>query len=344
MRVIAFSQYLAYRVGGAEEALVELLRKKAAEGYEITVVSFSKLSYYKVVPQLQQFPKEWNVLLLARPFNFSFFPYLEYQLNRIAFRKQIQSITGDMLIASSLYAPSAVASFQGKQTAIYIQSEGELGIANNYNSGFLRWLKYFYLLLEWPFRLLYKLELKRIFLKANCTLICNSQFTASLLNRLFHRTADEIIYPINIPNSFQEEYLIAKNSVEQKGIVFVGDTVHKGLRIMESLAEALPQETFYHFSRQAKEVTQKGNIIQLTWQTNPIHVYKYAKLVIVPSLCQETFGRVARESYTLGIPVLASKIGGLPEAVFYEEDSLVTEFRNPAAWLEKIKKQLDSNV
>jgi len=44
-------------------------------------------------------------------------------------------------------------------------------------------------------------------------------------------------------------------------------------------------------------------------------VYREAKVVLVPSACREGWGRVASEAQVSGIPVLASNVCGLPEAV-----------------------------
>ena len=43
--------------------------------------------------------------------------------------------------------------------------------------------------------------------------------------------------------------------------------------------------------------------------------YAVSRVILVPSLCQEAFGRVAVEALINGIPVLASNRGGLPEAL-----------------------------
>ena len=43
--------------------------------------------------------------------------------------------------------------------------------------------------------------------------------------------------------------------------------------------------------------------------------YRKACMLVVPSLCFETFGLVAAEAMSHGIPVIASRIGGLPEVV-----------------------------
>ncbi len=43
--------------------------------------------------------------------------------------------------------------------------------------------------------------------------------------------------------------------------------------------------------------------------------YKTAKILLVPSLWEEAWGRVVTEAHVSGIPVLASDRGGLPESV-----------------------------
>ena len=48
-----------------------------------------------------------------------------------------------------------------------------------------------------------------------------------------------------------------------------------------------------------------------------------AKFLIVPSLCYENFPRVVAESYSYGIPVLASSLGGFPEIVQDKETGLL---------------------
>ena len=48
---------------------------------------------------------------------------------------------------------------------------------------------------------------------------------------------------------------------------------------------------------------------------DPLPLYAALDVVAVPSLIAESFGRVAAEAEACGLPVLASRIGGIPEAV-----------------------------
>jgi glycosyltransferase involved in cell wall biosynthesis len=47
----------------------------------------------------------------------------------------------------------------------------------------------------------------------------------------------------------------------------------------------------------------------------PRDFYALSRLVLVPSLCEETFGRVAAEALANGLPVLATRRGALPETL-----------------------------
>src|SRR5262249_34209408 len=49
--------------------------------------------------------------------------------------------------------------------------------------------------------------------------------------------------------------------------------------------------------------------------SRPREFYAQSRVVLVPSLWEETFGRVAAEALANGVPVLASRRGALPETL-----------------------------
>jgi glycosyltransferase involved in cell wall biosynthesis len=57
------------------------------------------------------------------------------------------------------------------------------------------------------------------------------------------------------------------------------------------------------------------NIYRIPNTLDPRQFYGVSRIVLMPSLWQESFGRVAVEAAINGIPVLASRRGGLPEAL-----------------------------
>jgi glycosyltransferase involved in cell wall biosynthesis len=65
----------------------------------------------------------------------------------------------------------------------------------------------------------------------------------------------------------------------------------------------------------------------------------HTKVLLVPSQWPEPFGRVAVEALANGIPVVASRTGGLPEAVG-DAGILVEDFSNAAAWIAALTELL----
>jgi glycosyltransferase involved in cell wall biosynthesis len=57
------------------------------------------------------------------------------------------------------------------------------------------------------------------------------------------------------------------------------------------------------------------NLRRMPTTPDPRRFYQLSRVVLMPSLCQEALGRVAVEALINGIPVLASRRGGLPEAL-----------------------------
>jgi glycosyltransferase involved in cell wall biosynthesis len=59
----------------------------------------------------------------------------------------------------------------------------------------------------------------------------------------------------------------------------------------------------------------RGKLFVMANTPDPRHFYQVSKIILMPSLCWESFPRVAVESLINGIPVLASNRGGLPETL-----------------------------
>jgi glycosyltransferase involved in cell wall biosynthesis len=68
-----------------------------------------------------------------------------------------------------------------------------------------------------------------------------------------------------------------------------------------------------------------------------------ARAVLVPSEWHEGAGKVVLEAYAAGVPVLASRAGGLPEIVEHELTGLVIPPANPAAWIGGVERLLDDS-
>ena len=172
----------------------------------------------------------------------------------------------------------------------------------------------------------------------NSTVIANSIYIAQVIKELYG-VDSKVEYPIIDIDRLKLEF-DSLPEAQDVGISFIGDSEVKGLGLAKVIAQSLPEEKFCFYSRYHSKRIIEGNIIYLPWEINPAMIYKRAKLVIVPSQWREAYGRVARESYLLGIPVLVSNIGGLPESVDYNEDNIINNYTEVNEWISQIKYYL----
>jgi glycosyltransferase involved in cell wall biosynthesis len=116
--------------------------------------------------------------------------------------------------------------------------------------------------------------------------------------------------------------------VEGRYVTFVNPQPSKGLlwfaRIAYELQQRRPDIPLLVVEGRGKaswlaasdlDLRGLSNVHRLANTPDPRHFYQISRLVLMPSLVPETFGRVAAEAMINGIPVLASNRGGLSEAL-----------------------------
>jgi glycosyltransferase involved in cell wall biosynthesis len=337
MKAIAFSNYLIYNIGGAEPSLI-LLLDKTYPNCEKELLSFKKPTLYKTDPLQLNIPSHLKIGFVPRTSGIAFFPFIEYFFNRKKLANYFSNKDADYLIASSIYAPIAINHFQGKDKCIFIQSDIDLGKIANYETGIKKIIKYAYNLIQLPFLFIYKKDIKKAL--QNSQIVCNSHYTKSLVKKLYGIENCVVEHPMIDEIKLKKSYLEKKEEINKKGIVFIGNDPHKGLHIAIAISKTLKEYSFYFFSKKIKEPTAIDNITYIPWVNDAADAYKYAKMVIMPSQWNETFGRVGREAHLLNIPVLVSNCGGLPEAVFYDKNALVDDYKNVQSWIIKIKEKM----
>jgi glycosyltransferase involved in cell wall biosynthesis len=69
-----------------------------------------------------------------------------------------------------------------------------------------------------------------------------------------------------------------------------------------------------------------------------------ARALLVPSRWYEGAGKVVLEAYAAGVPVVASRIGALPEVVEEDLSGFLLPPEDPASWLAACKRLLDDRV
>jgi glycosyltransferase involved in cell wall biosynthesis len=113
-----------------------------------------------------------------------------------------------------------------------------------------------------------------------------------------------------------------------KYVTFVNPDPNKGVyvfvRIAEQLARRRPDIPILVVEGRSHSRSIQQTGLDLSWARNlnkmpntpdPRNFYSVSKLLLMPSLWNESFGLVAAEAMLNGIPVLASNRGALPETV-----------------------------
>jgi len=319
LNILAFSKNLTYGVGGAERSLLEELKKLSTID-NVTISSVSDVKAFNAENLQLNFPESFNFLSLKPRLLTQRFFYNEYLINRSRIVQHIKNDCSnfDELWAQNIWAPAAINAFD-KKTIYFARDESFLNIRPNYFDGLKRAAKSIYNLIDHPGFTAYCRDNREAIENAT-EVVANSEFMAKEIKKIFGRTA-RVIYPFIDVDSLRSNYNRVKGDVrdEQKGVVLLGESKIKGIDTLKCLAIDFPKERFYVFSRAVSTPLIVQNITYMPWVRSPEEAYKFAKVVIAPSIWNEAYGRVAAESLSIDIPCLVNNIGGLPEAVSYNE-------------------------
>lgn len=147
--------------------------------------------------------------------------------------------------------------------------------------------------------------------------LANSAFTAQRWQALFGIHC-EVIPPIVSASSY-----LADRSGDK--VLFVNPHPMKGIERLFELAEACPELPFLVMeswdidpvwrSHCLRRVERLGNIEWRSASRNMRQVYGQSRVLLMPSVWEESFGRTAVEAQLNGLPVLASQRGALPDLV-----------------------------
>lgn len=136
-------------------------------------------------------------------------------------------------------------------------------------------------------------------------------------------------------------------AVRHKGeyVAFAGRvSPEKGIDILLAAAARMPDIPF--------KVAGDGPVLSEMMARAPFNVeflgrlgfdelldfYRRSRFLVVPSLCFELFGMVVVDAMALGVPVIASSIGGLPHVVEDDVTGLLFEPGNPEALVKEVRR------
>ncbi len=124
---------------------------------------------------------------------------------------------------------------------------------------------------------------------------------------------------LRIPNPLTKS--LQRTPVEgrsPKAFVFVNPTEVKGVEFALQIATQLPHENFLFVGNWVNEGEERSfpkNVSFIPRQNNMDVIWAQAKALLMPSVWEEAFGRLALEAMAAGVPVVSSDRGALPETV-----------------------------
>lgn len=152
------------------------------------------------------------------------------------------------------------------------------------------------------------------------TWVANSAFTARTL--FSHLNVSCAIVP---PLFRPEAYRTGTPAAAGNKVTLINPRPEKGGALAVHMAELCPDIPFLFVEAWASAIpevqTLKARAARLknvTWlpaQQDMRTVYGATRVLLMPSQCQETWGRVITEAQFLGIPALTSHLGALPETL-----------------------------
>ena len=149
-------------------------------------------------------------------------------------------------------------------------------------------------------------------------LVANSEFCA---RRAAERVSANVrtVYPI-----VETERVIAPPTAPAY-VTLVSPIRSKGLELTLAIARLMPTQPFLlqegwrmnddDWKALRARVAPQRNVTLRRFVRDVRPVYANTRLLLVPSQCEEAFGRVAIEAQANGIPVFATRVGGLLESV-----------------------------
>jgi glycosyltransferase involved in cell wall biosynthesis len=153
--------------------------------------------------------------------------------------------------------------------------------------------------------------------RSDLMLIANSDFTARRIETLLG-----VRPPIVLPLIESERYRVERTG---DSVLLVNPTLRKGVEIFFRLAAARPDIPFLAVESWNLNDTWRTVLMNRARSLNNValwppvedmrEAYARARLVLMPSIHEETFGRVVAEAQLSGIPALVSDRGALPETL-----------------------------
>lgn len=166
-----------------------------------------------------------------------------------------------------------------------------------------------------------------------------SEYVAAYVRQ--HGGRDAVHVPISLmePGAFPP-----LGSFESRFVTLVNPCAVKGIAIFLGLAERLPAVEFAAVptwgtnAEDFIELRRHSNVTVLPPVDNIDEILRHTRVLLVPSLWAEARSRIVVEAMSRGVPVVASDIGGIPEA------KLGVEYLVPVTPITRYEPSVDENM
>ncbi|MDD5015860.1 MAG: glycosyltransferase [Atribacterota bacterium] len=321
--LVSIKEFYPFSIGGAEISLFTLLKELAKKHY-VVVVCAGKVNKETRINNITIYTRK------ILPNTIGFY-CVTYFLNLFAWKKvvikYIKRIQPDLILTQLGFAPAVV--FAGKEnnisTVTFLRdftpfcplsfNKKTVDMCNKickdcHASIHHKLLAFF----------IKKIMVQhRLSLEQSSMVIANSNYLAKISKSVYGIEADVIRPFIQLNN-----YIAKKSGLEKNKITFINPQVNKGVEIFFKIATALPMYQFQVVGEFRKPFLKHKffnrkslykNITFMKIRKEMKYIYETTKILLVPSLWQEPFGRVCIEAMANGIPCIVSNRGGLSEAV-----------------------------
>jgi glycosyltransferase involved in cell wall biosynthesis len=168
--------------------------------------------------------------------------------------------------------------------------------------------------------------------------VANSQFTADTVRARFGIDARVIV-----PTVVRSDYEVQSS---REVVLFTNPVAKKGVALALEVARLCPDIPFVfveswtlssaQVSQLQAQLQSLPNVRFVRRTADMRELYRIARIVLMPSVWEEAWGRVASEAHVSGIPVIGSNKGGLPEAI--GPGGVVLDTAEPAAkWSQALR-------
>lgn len=117
-------------------------------------------------------------------------------------------------------------------------------------------------------------------------------------------------------------------SKKEKQVIYVGrDSYEKGIDILRDIESKINGNVVYCTDLEWKEAMSE---------------LKASSILVVPSRI-ESIPQVIKEAFFLNVPVVATKVGGIPELIEHEKNGLLVDPNDPNQLLNSVNELLENN-